>query len=343
MKSLKSCLIFFVICLSVFILIIARSLLIPLFIALFVWYFIHVLTVNFKKVSIKGRKLPDILCLLFALVTIFSFITIFFNIILSNINQVIAAAPVYQQKFVRLINIGVDVLELEEIPTVSEIVNKINLTKIVTSMAGALTSVAGNIGIILLYVMFILLERKSFDKKITALCSNNDQEMFIRKIIKRIDRDIRQYLVIKALLSVITAFFSYLIMAFMKVDFAVFWAIIIFIFNFIPTIGSILATIFPAVLALIQFEAFTPFAVITGGIMSVQFVIGNVIEPRLMGTTLNLSPLVILLSLAVWGSIWGITGMFIGVPLMAVLMIIMSHFSRTRPIAILLSQQGILK
>ena len=343
MKSLKSCLMFIVICLCVYILIIARPLLIPFVIALFVWYFIHVLTVMFKKLSVCGKKLPDVLCILLALVTIFSLITVAFNILVSNINQVIAAAPAYQDKLVRLINTGVDVLELEEVPSVSEIIKRINLAKIITSMATALTSIAGNIGIIFLYVMFILLEQKSFDKKITALCKDPEKETFIRKIVKRLDKDIRQYITIKTLLSFCTAFLSYLIMAFMKVDFAVFWAFIIFIFNFIPTVGSILATIFPSILALIQFEAFTPFAIVTGGIMSVQFAIGNIIEPKLMGNTLNLSPLVIILSLTIWGTIWGITGMFIGVPLMAVLMIVMSHFKSTQPMAILLSQQGILK
>ncbi|MCD6459631.1 AI-2E family transporter, partial [bacterium] len=341
--SLRSYLLFLVICVSVYILIIARPLIIPFVAALFVWYFIHALAVSFKKISIRGKKLPDIICLVFALVTIFSLIAVSFNIIISNINQVIDAAPVYQAKLVKIINRGVDIIGLKEVPSVSEIINKINFGKIITSIATALTSIAGNIGIIFLYVLFILLEQKSFNKKITALCLNSDRETFVRKIINRIDKDIRQYITIKTLLSFSTAFLSYLIMAFMKVDFAVFWTFLIFIFNFIPTIGSILATIFPSILALIQFEAFTAFAIVTGGIISVQFVIGSIIEPKLMGSTLNLSPLVIILSLTVWGTIWGITGMFLGVPLMAVLMIVMSHFNQTRPIAVLLSQKGILK
>ncbi len=93
-------------------------------------------------------------------------------------------------------------------------------------------------------------------------------------------------------------------------------------------------------LTLIQFETFTPFLIVGIGLISAQFIVGNVIEPKLMGKTLNLSPLVVLLSLALWGGLWGIPGMFLCVPIMVIFLIVLSHFSATRPLAVLLSERG---
>ena len=89
-----------------------------------------------------------------------------------------------------------------------------------------------------------------------------------------------------------------------------------------------------------QFPTLGPFVIVAGGIGVAQFVIGNVIEPRLMGTRLNISPLVVILSLSLWGSIWGIAGMFLCVPLTVILMIVFAYFEKTRPIVILLSGDG---
>jgi predicted PurR-regulated permease PerM len=93
----------------------------------------------------------------------------------------------------------------------------------------------------------------------------------------------------------------------------------------------------------VQFESLTPFLVTAGALAIVQFACGSLIEPRIMGKGLNISPLVMLLSLSVWSAIWGIVGMFLAVPLMVVVMIVCSHFAVTRPVAVLLSAQGQLK
>jgi len=93
----------------------------------------------------------------------------------------------------------------------------------------------------------------------------------------------------------------------------------------------------------LQFETFGPFLVVLLGVGAVQVMVGNFLEPKLMGNTLNLSPFVVMLSLTLWGSIWGIAGMFLSVPITVILLIIFAHFEKTRPIAVLLSGDGNLK
>jgi predicted PurR-regulated permease PerM len=124
------------------------------------------------------------------------------------------------------------------------------------------------------------------------------------------------------------------------VDFAAFWALMIFLLNFIPIIGALLGVTFPSLLALVQFETIGPFLVTSLALSGAQFVVSNLVEPRLMGRKLHLSPLVIILSLAFWGGLWGVVGMILCVPIMVILMIICGHFGPTRPIAIMLSSDG---
>jgi predicted PurR-regulated permease PerM len=130
------------------------------------------------------------------------------------------------------------------------------------------------------------------------------------------------------------------VLHFVGVDFASFWAVLIFLLNFIPTIGSIIATAFPSVLTLIQFDTLGPFIITVSILTTIQFCIGSLVEPKLMGNRLNLSPIVILLSLGLWGSIWGIPGMFLCVPITVIMMIVCSYFPNTRPAAVLLSGNG---
>jgi predicted PurR-regulated permease PerM len=140
-----------------------------------------------------------------------------------------------------------------------------------------------------------------------------------------------------------TGFCSYIVLLLVGVEAPLFWAFLIFILNFIPTVGSLIATLFPAIFALFQFGEFSQSLIILSVVGSIQVVFGNFVEPKLMGSTLNISPLVVFLTLALWGLIWGITGMLLSVPITVSIIIIMSEFPGTRPIAILLSQKGLIK
>src|SRR5690606_28414174 len=146
---------------------------------------------------------------------------------------------------------------------------------------------------------------------------------------------------IKFLASAATGLLSYILLRALGINFAEIWALLIFIFNFIPTIGSIVATLFPSLMALAQSnDGFGLFFAVLLGITAIQILIGNVLEPRIVGQSLNLSPVVILFNLALWGAIWGIPGMFLCVPLLIITTIVLAHFPKTRPIAILLSSDG---
>ena len=115
---------------------------------------------------------------------------------------------------------------------------------------------------------------------------------------------------------------------------------LIFLLNYIPTIGSLVATVFPSIFCLLQFGEITSFLIVLFAVGGIQVIVGNIIEPKLFGRSLNLSPLVTILSLAVWGKIWGVTGMVLSVPITVIMIIIFSQFEKTKAIAMVLSENG---
>lgn len=211
---------------------------------------------------------------------------------------------------------------------------------IVGSLAKTFTGLAGKTLIIFVYVAFLLYEQRTFDGKISAMISDPKKESSVRSVLKTIDEKIQLYIWVKTVMSALTGGLSFVVLKWVGVDFAEFWALIIFFLNFIPTIGSMLGIVFPALLTLIQFNGYSEFIVVSLGLSAVQMSIGNFLDPRMMGESLNLSPLVIILSLATWGTIWGIPGMFLSIPIMVIVAIMLGQFQMTRGIAVLLSKNG---
>ncbi len=326
-----------------FILYIGQKLIIPLILAVFIWYLINVLSFAIMKLKIGGRSLPASLRYITSVVAIVAILSVFFNFITKNVSEVVRVAPEYQEKIGPMIDKIYGWLPFEEPPPIKEFANQLNFSSLLKMVAGALGSLAGNAGLISIYVVFLFLEQRSFGPKIKGMAHGNIKENEVFKIITQIDKDTRKYIGIKTLTSLTTGMLSFAIMTSVGLDFAAFWAMLIFFFNFIPTVGSILATAFPSVLALIQFEEPAKIGITIGGVVAAQVLVGNFLEPRLMGNSLNLSPLVILLSLSLWGSLWGVPGMFLCVPITVIAMIICSHFQQTRPIAVLLSGDGKIK
>jgi predicted PurR-regulated permease PerM len=144
------------------------------------------------------------------------------------------------------------------------------------------------------------------------------------------------YLNTKSLVSLITAVLSLIVFKIFGLDFAIIWAFLIFVFNFIPNFGSIVASILPITIALIQFDSILNVLWLGILIMGIQFAIGNILEPRLMGRSLNLSPLMVILSLIFWGWIWGIAGMLLAVPILGTITIIFENIDSLKFISVFL-------
>ena len=216
----------------------------------------------------------------------------------------------------------------------------LDLGKLLSWLGGSVGSLLAELVLVVLYVAFLLAEQRHFPEKITRLANDEEKAAKMRLLMSQISRQVQTYIWIKTAVSLLTGIVSYIVLRLVGVDFAAVWALIIFLLNYIPNVGSALGVIFPALLTLVQFETLMPFVVVVLGLGAVQFIIGNMVEPAMMGSELNLSSFVIILSLTFWGMIWGIAGMVLSVPITVIVTIICSNFRRLHWIAILLSGDG---
>jgi predicted PurR-regulated permease PerM len=326
--------------LSFYLLHIGQALLLPLVIAGAIAYLISILAHGISSIRIKGVGVPKALSMVIAVGVILLAIGFIINLITVNIASVVREAPGYQENIESLIQKGYTAAGIEEVPNLQEIIDQVDLRRVLQDFGGTVRALVSSTGIIIVYLLFLLLEQRTFPDKIKAIIQNRSKQKDAFELIGKMRADIRTYVAIKVLTSAATGLLSFVVLHFVGVDFASFWAVLIFLLNFIPTIGSLIATAFPSLLTLVQFDTLGPFIVTISLIGAIQFCIGSLLEPKLMGNRLNLSPIVILLSLGLWGSVWGIPGMFLCVPITVIVMIVCSYFPATRPIAVLLSGNG---
>jgi predicted PurR-regulated permease PerM len=194
--------------------------------------------------------------------------------------------------------------------------------------------------VVFLYAAFLLVERGTFENKLANLSDDPKRVARIREVIGAINRRIGSYLALKTLLSILLGAVSWVVMVLFGLQFAVLWAVLIALLNFVPYIGSVLGVVFPVLMTIVQFENLAMVLWMLLALSAAQFVIGNFIDPYVMGNSLNLSPFAILISLAIWTELWGVAGAFLAVPITAILTIVFSEFPGTRPIAVLLSKNG---
>ncbi|MCX7868382.1 MAG: AI-2E family transporter [Terrimicrobiaceae bacterium] len=319
---------------------VGKDLFIPFTIALIGVYLIKVLERWISSVKIRGVGLPGLVSLLLAFALVIALAWLLGTIIADNAMKVAEIAPRYQARFQQLQGSLFARLGIEQPPALREFVRDVDIPGLVTMVAANLAALLRTSTLVLLFAIFIFIESRAVPHKVSALFPQPEQRLKIEGILRRIDSDIQTYFGVKTLVSLATALLSYGVMAAVGLDLAAFWALLVFILNFIPTIGSIIATILPSLLALIQFESLVPFVVLLVGITIIQQVMGNFLEPNILGMTLNLSPLVVVLSLILWSMLWGVVGMFLCVPITVIFVLIMANFPSTRWVALLLSKNG---
>lgn len=258
-----------------------------------------------------------------------------------TVNQLIELAPTYREHLETLIREVTTYFGVERSPTWEDIrevtINRIDLTRFLTSLLGSVTSLGATIFLVVIYAAFLMAERFSFPEKLAAAFPRGDQAEKTALLISEINRRVGEYLAVKTLINVILGVISYAILWVMDVDFALFWALVIALFNYIPYVGSLVGVIFPVVLSLAQFGSL-PTTLLLAALLSVaQFYVGNILEPRMFSRQLNLSTFVILVALSLWTALWGLAGAILAVPLTAVMAIVFAALPETRFIAVLLA------
>jgi predicted PurR-regulated permease PerM len=336
---------------ALLILFLGRAIFIPILIAAFLWYLMNAIAAYYRKVLpfaqiIKKTKIInhkseilnrafDWLAMVLSIASFSGLIYAFITQIRPMFSQFAAKLPEIQEKLHLLGDYFSSAFGLsngfEMLPNLSDILGSVG-----SSAAGIATSA----GLVLAYILFMFIEQSTFSHKLAALFPKKNQFSKMHFILKSIDENMKKYMFMKTIVSAATAALSYFWLSYLGLEFAGVWAFIIFLLNYIPTFGSIIACALPILYSLISSDSLHIPVLAAIGLIAVQVVLGNIIEPKLTGKTLNLSTLAILVNLVFWGMLWGPVGAFFSVPLLVATFIITAQFDKTRWIAVLLSANG---
>ena len=329
----------------IFCLWIGRSLFVPILFAAFIWYLLNAIASYYRRIMpcyktddkscVISSRIYNWLSNILSFATIGAVIFLFATQIKPMFWELYNATPVLQQKLLEFSNyasakMGIG-LDLNLIP---------NLPQIASYVAASLAGIATSTGMVLIYLIFMFIEQNSFGKKIDSLPVQKIKAKKLRFILNSIDEHMKKYLFTKTFISAATGVFAYTALKTIGLEFASVWAFMIFILNYIPTLGSILACAMPIAYAFISGDTWHLPLLTAISLIAIEIVFGNILDPKLTGKTLNISTLAILINLVFWGMIWGIAGMFFSVPILAAIYITTAQFKSTRWIAVLLSADG---
>jgi AI-2 transport protein TqsA len=323
---------------------IGQAILVPAVLGAVIVYVIVGLAQVLARVPVLGPMLPAALRYLVSVGVIVLAFALLAYLVAANKERALALAPQYQQSLLAAIQRVAVHFGFETEPTWAmlrqELMAQINLQRLFTSLLASLGSMTVTLVVVFLYATFLMIERSTFESKLASLSSDPQRVARIRDVIGTINRRIGSYLALKTLLSLLLGVVSYVVMRLFGLEFAALWAVLAGFMNFVPYIGSVLGVLLPGMMAVVQFQELGPILGLVLALTAAQFVIGNFLDPYVMGSSLNLSPFAILISLAVWSELWGVPGAFLAVPITAIMTIVFSEFPGTRPIAVLLSKSG---
>jgi AI-2 transport protein TqsA len=316
----------------------AKPVLFPFFLAVFLSFVLAPLLDFLTRL-----KIPRIISIIFILILAFFILYLLGSLIYTTGKSFAAELPKYSQKVDSLIT------SIQERYNLSgsewqpfDWANQFDLNRvggILLDALGPFLSFISNLFLVLLFLIFILAGRGQIGPKIDRAFTN-DRASEVFGVIQNIDSQIQRYMAIKTVVSFFTGVFVFIVLMFFGVDFAILFGLLTFLLNYIPNIGSFIATAIPVFIAIFQFGTIWPAVWILVILIVIQQIMGAVVEPRLMGEGLDLSPLVILFFLFFWGWLWGIPGMILAVPIAAIFKIVISNIPELEFIAVFMSKGG---
>jgi len=309
----------------------ASSILVPFFLAVF----ITVICAP-PMFWLQRKGVPKVLALVLILVAIMVVGLLFGALIGTSLTHFLSSLPDYQERLSTHIAALISLLHEKGINIRQEEVFGTLHPGWVMGLAGdifsAMSNILTNAFLILLTVVFILLEATDFPKKLRAVLKKPVMSL---STIEKFSQSAKRYLVIKTLISAAVGLMIWLWLLILGVDYPVLWATLSFLLNYVPNIGAIIAALPVALLALIQLGVGSALLTVLGFIV-VHIVVGNIVEPKLMGKGLSLSTLVVFLSMVFWGWVLGPIGMILSVPMTSLVKIALESSEDTRGLAIML-------
>jgi AI-2 transport protein TqsA len=334
-KFLKFSAAFVVLFLSGVVLKLARPVLFPFSLALFISYIIGP-ALDF----LTRRKVPKPVAVSVIVLATFSLMYLFGALVYSSGKAFVTELPRYGAQIRSLVQELEASHLLGQNWRITNLLDNINAEKIASVAMGALGpffSFLTTLLIVLVFLVFILAGRGNREDKVN-LSFSRGRAAQINSILENIDRQVQKYLAIKTVFCVINGLTVWLILALFGVEFAVVFGFVAFLMNYVPNIGSTIATALPVLISFFQFGSIWKSLLILGLVVLLDNIFGNFVEPRFVGKGLGLSPLVVIFSLIFWGWLWGIPGMVLSVPIAAVIKIICANVPSLHFVEVMMSK-----
>ena len=225
-------------------------------------------------------------------------------------------------------------------PTTTDLIAQLDIRRYLTAAALQMQGILSGSFFVLIYLAFLLASQGGFRRKLIGMFPNQSARDEAIQVIQRVRGGVEGYLWVQTVTGALICLAAWILMRAVGLQNAEFWTFVIFIVGFIPVLGGAVAGLAPPLFALVQFDTYWQPLVLLGGLQTILFVVGNFIQPRMQGDNQNIDPVVVLLSLAFWGKLWGVVGMFLSTPLAVMAMAILAEFKGSRWMAILLSGDG---
>lgn len=319
----------------------ARFILIPLVIAIILFTLTTDAINSFARMRIGSWRVANWLASIAAFTLIATVLLALSAVIIAQINTVVSTTLAYTDQAIAAIARLAAPFGPDTEAAVTAAIRSVDVSSYIRAAAGQAGNLLSATTLVILFVGFLFGERIWFNTKLENLMQDPVQAARIERIIHNIMRRVNRYLLVKTGVSIVTAVAVYGVMVAYGLQFAGAMGILTFVLNYLPSVGSIIATIMVALVAYMQVSDPSTALLIFVLVGLIQFVLGSVIDPMLMGRALRVSSFGIIISLAFWGMIWGVPGMFLAVPIMVALMIVCSHIPGARAMAILLSREGL--
>lgn len=293
--------------------------------------------------ALRRYRVPTGVAILLMLVVVSAVLFVFSWVIYSSAMSFRESLPRYEARLGGLLQGTVDRL-VTAFPMLREPVERFHwqeavevssLTGILAASVGSFLVFFNEMFLVLLYLVFLLAGSESFPAKLQRALDHRTER--VAGVIANIENQVRKYLVTKTFVNLINGLLVTVLLAMFGVDFAPLWGFLTFIAHYIPHVGAVLSVGLPTVFILLQFDSLGWALLIAALNLVLQFAIGNVVEPRIMGHSLDLSPVLVLLSLIFWGWLWGAWGMILAVPITSTIKIVCANIEALEPLSVLMS------
>lgn len=325
------------------ILYVGSGFLIPLALATLLFVLTMAIIERLDSMTVAGKTVPRSIAYIGATVVVFGLLAVLGYVVSDQAAEMSESSTLYAERLAGLRAQLEGLIGVDQVASLERAIQEADVEGFLSDIAASAAGLIGNVGLIVMYLAFMLAERGAFFEKLPRLCKSPEDAAQVRKTLNSISIAVQQYMAVNAATSAMSAVLSFAVLTFLGVDFAAMLALTVFFLNFIPNIGSILAVLIQTTMAFLQLGTLTPVLTIVVVYGGGDAIIGNIIQPRMQGKSLNLSTFMVMVALTFWSTVWGGVGALLATPMTVVIMIVCAEIPGLQVFSRLLSSDGRLR